>query len=543
MPKLTDTLTKEFDDIGHQQNQKVFDVYNVYRVVLAFILLISFYFKPITSSLGSIDPELFLQATLVYTVFSFIVLFRVFLPSNRTLEVSQFISVILVDIIFLVLISYTCGGVSSGMANLLIVPVASGSLIFRSRLSTFFAAVGAILAIYSELYLYLVIDEGIVFFVQAGLLGLTLFAVSTSLQYLGVRIRQNELLTRRQAENIQSLQEMNDQIIRRMHNGILVVNRSGDILVLNDAAKSFLYGQVKDHNEVALPDILVNQLTAWQQDNHYKAEPFRLNDSARDLQASFTYLNPGSSPDPNILIFIEDYSLLTSRAQQMKLMSLGRLTASIAHEVRNPLGAISHASQLLSESDQIAANDQRLLEIIGTHSDRINRIIENILDLSRNKPDQFDELNLSEWLPQFISKFTSSSSDTVDIQWQVDPSGLTVKFSAGQLEQVMTNLCENGLRYSLKNTGNAHIAIEVDINPENGNPRLCLLDDGKGIPEELMEQIFEPFFTTEQSGTGLGLFICREICDANYASLSYQPDYRNKSTFIISFTSPQGYMT
>jgi len=107
----------------------------------------------------------------------------------------------------------------------------------------------------------------------------------------------------------------------------------------------------------------------------------------------------------------------------------------------------------------------------------------------------------------------------------------------------MTNLCENGLRYSLKNTGNAHIAIEVDINPENGNPRLCLLDDGKGIPEELMEQIFEPFFTTEQSGTGLGLFICREICDANYASLSYQPDYRNKSTFIISFTSPQGYMT
>ena len=199
------------DDIAHQQNLKVFDVYNVYRVVLSLVLVIGIYFR-LLSLLGTTDPALFQQTIYVYTGFNVLVLLRALLPRNRTLETSQFITVILIDIIFLVLISYTCGGVSSGMANLLIVPVASGSLLFRTRLSVFFAAVGSILVIYSEVYLYLVIDEGIVYFVQAGLLGFTLFAVTGILQYLCGNIRQNELLTRQQAENILSLQEMNDQI-------------------------------------------------------------------------------------------------------------------------------------------------------------------------------------------------------------------------------------------------------------------------------------------------------------------------------------------
>jgi len=538
MSSLASTFNPDIDDIGHQLNQKVFDVYNIYRVVLSLVLVIGFYFRSFTFSLGAINPELFLQVIVIYLVLNILVLFRGFLPRNRTLEISQYIVVILVDIIFLVLISYTCGGVSSGMANLLIVPVASGSLLFRFRMSTFFAAVGSILAIYSEVYLYLVVDDGIVYFVQAGILGFMLFAVSGSLQYLGGRIRQNEQITRRQAENIQSLQEMNDQIIRRMHNGILVVDKDTNILNINDAAKRFL--QIRDDEQatIRLPEILVEQLHNWQKDNSIKAPPFRLEDSSRDIKAGFTYLNPGTSPDPNILIFLEDYSLLTSRAQQLKLMSLGSLTASIAHEVRNPLGAISHASQLLNESEKIDISDKRLLEIISSHSSRVNRIIESILDLSRNKSDNPEYLSLQEWMTQFIAKFSNSSSEDVDIEWDISPEDITIQFNQGQLDQVMTNLFENGLRYSKKATGKAHIRIEAGISETDGKPVLYLMDDGKGIPEELLQQIFEPFFTTEQTGTGLGLFICKEICDANYTGLSYLPDYKNKSTFRINFTNP-----
>jgi len=254
------TFIPDIDEIAHRQNQKVFDVYNIYRVVLSLVLLTGFYFSPLTFYLGTIDQELFLPVILAYTTLNILALFRGLLPRNITVEVAQYIVVILVDIIFLVLISYSCGSVSSGMANLLVVPVASGSLLFRIRMSTFFAAVGSILAIYSEVYLYLVVDDGIVYFVQAGLLGFTLFAVSGLIQYLGGRIRTNELITRQQTENIQSLQEMNDQIIRRMHNGILVVDRYGNILNINEAATLFLQFDASQEQANYLPPELFEQL-------------------------------------------------------------------------------------------------------------------------------------------------------------------------------------------------------------------------------------------------------------------------------------------
>ncbi|MDG2174565.1 MAG: ATP-binding protein [Gammaproteobacteria bacterium] len=539
MSKTASVIKTDIDDIGHQQNQKIFDVYNIYRLLLSLILLISSYFGNIISALGSINQELFFQVMVVYTIFNIIVLFRGFLPENRTLEISQFISIILIDILFLILISYTFGGVSSGIAILLMVPVASGSLIFHSRLSTFFAAVGSILVIYTELYINFTIDAGIVYFVQAGLLGFMLFTVSGVLQYLGSRIRQNELLTLEQAENILSLQEMNNQIIQRMHNGILVVNREGKILNINDAAKRFL--QVQDNQDEAkgLPDIMTAQLEGWLDDNSTQAPPFRLESSSRDLQASFTFLSTSTDPDSDILIFLEDFSLLSSRAQQLKLMSLGRLTASIAHEVRNPLGAISHASQLLSESKEIVQSDQRLLEIIGTHTKRVNLIIENILDLSRNKAHDTSQIKIADWLEQFISKFSNAQDKTVSIDCKVDPPDIAIRFNPGQLEQVLTNICENGIRYSNKSTGKLSVSIEARLSDNNQNPVLHILDDGKGIPEELFTQIFEPFFTTEQSGTGLGLFICKEICDANNARLSYHSDYKGKSCFQINFANPE----
>ena len=246
------------------------------------MLLISFAFRSLTSTLGTINPDLFVNVVVIYMAFNAIIFFRVLLPQSKGLMTSQFISAILIDIVFIILISYTCGGVSSGMANLLIVPVAAGSLLFRSRLSTFFAAVGSILAIYSEVYLYLIIDDGIVYFIQAGLLGLSLFAVSWSLQCLGGKFRQNELLARQQEKNIKSLQEMNNQIIERMHAGILVVSPEGIILTINVAANGFLQlsdTKGKDQANIQdsgtrLPQILFSQLQHWMNDNNTKAPPF-----------------------------------------------------------------------------------------------------------------------------------------------------------------------------------------------------------------------------------------------------------------------------
>jgi len=541
MSSLDNSNKPNLEYLAQQQDQKVFNVYNIYRVVLSLILLISFYFRSLTSTLGTVNPDLFVKVVAIYLAFNITVFFRAFLPKTKTILTTQFISVILVDIFFLVLISYTCGGVSSGMANLLIVPVASGSLLFRSRLSTFFAAVGSILVIYSEVYLYLIIDEGIVYFVQAGLLGLSLFAVSWSLQYLGGKIRQNELFAQQQAKNIQSLQEMNDQIIKRMHAGIVVVNHEGIVLNINDSAKRFLANSDKPQQEAAqIPETLFRQLQAWQHDNLLKTYQFQVHRTDPELQATFAYLTPGK--DSNILIFLEDYTVLTSKAQQLKLISLGRLTASIAHEVRNPLGAISHASQLLGESNTIIKSDKRLLEIIDTHAMRVNHIIENILDLSRNKNEPPDIINLCQWVQQFITKFSNSQAKAVSIDFDGEPNDIQIRFNQSQLEQLLTNLCENGLRYSRKSTGKGHLNISARLSPVNKNIIMDIIDDGEGIAKEHLLQMFEPFFTTETSGTGLGLFICKEICESNQAQLSYLRVDGNKSCFRINFPASEKFI-
>lgn len=525
------------DQSQSQQNQKIFDIYNIYRLVLSLILMVSYFFAPADSILGAYDRNLFVYFTTFYVFLNILVFFRVYLQKNRNLETGHFVAIIIIDILLLVLISYTCGGVTSGMAHLLIVPIAAGSILAPGRISIFLAAVGTIVVIYSETYLYLTFNDTNDYYFQAGLLGLTLFVTSVVIQYLARRISQNDLIAMQQAASIQSLEEMNDQIIQRMRTGIIVVSPDGGVLNTNSSAKKLLLeSNIGNILSINLPDELMKRLNAWKKNQENKSLPFRLAKSEPQIQASFSYLNPGSNS--NILIFLENYALLASLAQHLKLVSLGRLTASIAHEVRNPLGAISHASQLLNESSNIKTEDHRLIEIIINHSKRVNSIIENILELSRNKGDVSDIIELKPWLEQFIVKFSNSFASDAQIEMDIKPQNILVRANQSQLEQLMTNLCDNGIRYSLEKTGHSHLLIKARINTANECPYMDIIDDGDGISKNDEEQIFEPFFTTESTGTGLGLYICKEICEANQAQLTYRRTEQNKSCFRISFTHP-----
>jgi two-component system sensor histidine kinase PilS (NtrC family) len=215
------------------------------------------------------------------------------------------------------------------------------------------------------------------------------------------------------------------------------------------------------------------------------------------------------------------------------------LTASIAHEIRNPLGAISHAGQLLEESTSIAQADRRLLEIIETHSKRVNSIIDNILGVSRNQ-DMIPELiSLNDWLENFIEKFTASYKEEVKLELDLSKEAVQIRFNSSQLEQIMTNLCENGIRYSLKETNQPVILIRTSLDAETQNPILEIIDNGPGINTDDEGNIFEPFYTTETSGTGLGLFICKEICEAYQAQISYHRTDDDKTCFRIRFSHPE----
>jgi two-component system sensor histidine kinase PilS (NtrC family) len=519
-----------------RQYEQVFYIYNLYRTVLSLVLLISFLFRDVSTTLGIANEALFLQVCIAYLIINILSLLLHMLKLSREREKQLLVVILLIDIFALVLFSYTCGGVSSGMAHLLIVPVATSSIIFATRLSTFFAAIASIGAMYSEWYLSLTFQSGENYSLQVGILGLTLFAASLILQYLGNRIRLKEAVNRQQASSIESLVEINEQIIQRMQTGILVADQNGTLLNYNNSAKKLLNLKADKDGAMAVPAALLAQMEIWKQDNAVRPKPMVLEENAPELQANFTYLH---SPDvAKILTFLEDNSQLSSRAQHLKLMSLGRLTASIAHEVRNPLHAISHACQLLNESTTLLNQEKRLLEIILVHTERVNSIIQNILELSRHRQTVPEVLDSKIWLEEFLVRFSNSYKEELNISLKVEPEKIAVRFNPGQLEQLLTNLCDNGLRYSRKHTGEYILAIEVHLLEHSQIPYMDIIDYGLGPAADQEEQVFEPFYTTESSGTGLGLFICKEICEANQARVFFRRTHDNRSCFRIVFAHP-----
>ena len=404
-----------------QQNFRIFRIYQSYRLLLSLILGLTYQFRSSTSPLGSVDAELFVNGMLAYALFNLAAVITLPLQARSGPKVRGilYFATLILDILILTLLSYACGGVSSGLAHLLIIPVATGSLLFGTRLGIFLASVGSIAAIYSESYLNFVSPAQENYYVQVGLLGMILFATSLTLQYLGYRIRQKEQINRQQAASIQSLQQINQQVIERMQSGIVVVTPAGAIINSNASARKLLLDPAPSGQEPvldALPAPLREQLETWQQEPDTRLPAFQTHAGGPELLANFTYLENGSEGAGNearILIFLEDYSQLSSRAQHLKLMSLGRLSASIAHEIRNPLGAISHACQLLDESTRLSAEDRRLLNIVHTHADRVNTIIENILEHSRPRQQAPELFDLRPWLQQFALRFGSSASNTV----------------------------------------------------------------------------------------------------------------------------------
>ena len=230
---------------------------------------------------------------------------------------------------------------------------------------------------------------------------------------------------------------------------------------------------------------------------------------------------------------------MAQQAQQLKLASLGRLTASIAHEIRNPLGAISHAGQLLAESQRLDAGDSRLTEIIKEHSQRVNTIIENILQLSRREHVHAKEFQLKPWLDEFLYDFCSSEHvSNRQISLDISPEDTEIRMDPSQLHQIMWNLFSNGIRHG-GTKGLPTLVIKGGVTQESHIPFLDIIDSGPGIDPETAQHIFDPFFTTEPHGTGLGLYIARELCECNQARLNYIQRQEGGGCFRITFADPR----
>jgi len=379
-------------------------------------------------------------------------------------------------------------------------------------------------------------------FVSAGLLGILLFLVALAAQPLAVRLRASEALARQRGFDLANLSQLNHYIIQNLRESILVLDEDERIrLVNNSAARLLGLPDTSSRAHLSLVSLeLLDLVRRWRKrgGNESHSEQFMASDNATLINAHFAAIdNPQTGA---LLIFLEDASLFAEKVQQSKLASLGRLSASIAHEIRNPVGAMSHAGQLLAESPSLGADEQRLTEIIHTNANRISSIVENVLQLSRRDKTTPERLNLEDWLGEFAGAFAKEMQLSGD--WMKIPavsSPTEILMDPSHLEQVLWNLCENALKYGASEDGRVQLKIRTGQVPNSGRPFLEIQDSGPGVPEAAREQLFEPFFTAGQEGTGLGLFICRELCECNRATLIYLPAIDGGSIFRIIFTDPQ----
>ncbi len=516
------------------QSQRILRLYHLYRLAigLALVLLIS---SDLHSDLLQMSsPQLFGYGTWLYLILNIVVAVLLQNP-QQTLQVT---ALALLDVMLLAALFYFAGGTPSGIGNLIIIAVAIANILVRGKVGFLIAAVAATGLIYLTFYLSLDYPTASSQFVQAGALGTLCFAAALLVQGLTHRLQASETLARQRAEDVANLEALNTLILQRMRTGILVLDPQQRVLLANQGVLQMLEQDSLTGEPLAehCPE-LIARLGQWQDNPTLRSRSLQVSPGGPMLQPSFASLQHGEKC--NTLVFLEDISQIAQQAQQLKLASLGRLTASIAHEIRNPLGAISHAAQLLQESDQLDGPDRRLAQIIQDHSRRMNLVIENVLQLSRRRQADPQLLDLKYWLHRFVSEFRSGLAPGQQLHLETVGSSLQTRMDPNQLTQVLTNLVQNGLRYSGQLHDQAQVWLRLYRDEASDLPMAEVLDDGPGVAPEQLQNIFEPFYTTESKGTGLGLYISRELCESNQARLDYQPRAEGGSCFRIVFAHPR----
>jgi len=296
---------------------------------------------------------------------------------------------------------------------------------------------------------------------------------------------------------------------------VLVVDAQGRVHLHNPRAADLLGRLVPDLSRIEnFSEELAQRLAAWRAGQGASSVNVQISESGRLVRARF--VSAGAAGDSSTLVFLEDLSKLQEQAQQLKLAALGRLTANIAHEIRNPLSAITHAGDLLQE-EQRGPNKERMVQIIRDNARRLERMVHDVLELSRRDRVQPETIRMRPYLLTFIEEVAQNDSIPSE-SFRIDAAeDITLEFDRAHLNQVLWNLLHNAWRHCRRLAGSVRITVLRRAN----RVELHVIDDGEGVARELQAQLFEPFFTTFASGTGLGLYIARELCAANGASLEY----------------------
>jgi two-component system sensor histidine kinase PilS (NtrC family) len=486
------------------QGQRLLRYYSFYALLLSLMFVVLHSLDTANTIVARNSPKGFLFANTAYVFWAALML--VFSSSRLSTHPQYAVTFFFGDITLLIIMMQTSGGLESGFSNLILIPILISNLLVIRSLGYAVAAWTTIAVIYTQHFLPWQFNEKEVF--MSGLYGFFCFTLAFLTQTLSNKLNSTLDLTHKQAENISRLRKINKHVLLALPNAIIACDKENKILLSNDTAQKWF----DCSDSQSLPPELIKLI------NHGNCSNIRFEHNESQLILNKSPLV--NSIEGDYVLVMEDSSHIAAEAQQIKLASLGRITASIAHEVRNPLSALRHAAQLLAEAPDLSKGDIKLTHIIEQHCMRINRTVEDILQISRRDHTKLEVIKLRPWLEHFKNSFQETHDETFSLAITCNPDYL-IKFDPDQLQQVLHNICGNGLRYALlKDPSDAQLKITAKQHVD-GSVRLYLMDNGPGISKEHQKNLFEPFFTTEHTGTGLGLYLCREICEANNARIKH----------------------
>ncbi|MBV2234087.1 MAG: PAS domain-containing protein [Sterolibacterium sp.] len=490
-----------------------------YRLLVSLVFLGSLHFFGVSLELGYENRAVFRWLCIIYLLLA-IVFLLVLRFWQRGFNLQLTVQV-LTDIILLTLLMQYSGGYKSGFAFMMLVVLAGAGLVGQGRLSLFFAAMASFAVLFEQTRRALILDADPADFMHSGIVGIGFFATAITARLLAKRVVANETLARQRGQELAEQLSVNEHVIRDMQDGVLVVDAVGQVRQLNPQAAQLLglaAGQLP--KTTALADLstgLAAGFVRWSQQAKEAVEVLQLPVAGRMRDLRVRFLPAGEAG--RTLIYLEDMGRIQEQAQQLKLAALGRLTANMAHEIRNPLAAISHAAELLVDEPRSAIRE-RLVRIIGDNSQRLNRLVSEVLELGRRDWAQPELLDLQGFMDAFVEEYALHDPRITEALVLEIDDGAKLWFDRMHLNRVLNNLLGNALRHGSTRSGGVRLQVSCVVGPAaSRRTEVHVIDDGPGIDTAIQAHVFEPFYTTHSSGTGLGLYIARELCEANDARL------------------------
>ncbi|MDO5611098.1 MAG: histidine kinase dimerization/phospho-acceptor domain-containing protein [Pseudomonadota bacterium] len=485
-------------------------LYALYRLMTAALLLFLLLLEASTRGEVGESNHFALAASIVYLVVALALAGLAHTPANPTLQIV--ISTIL-DLALVNLILYATPGLLYVVAPIWLLHVAAAGLL----ISPWFGLMVAIAAGTSLLVQTSHADIEADFPRQISF-ALIYLLIALVAGRLGRQISHSQTVTQKQRIEIAELSTLNDMIIDRLPTGVLVVNGDDQITHANKVAKELLALDDEPGRLLTLNAPQLGQrLAHWRRGETLDRRPIMFTNNDARIEPQFFQLHTGGK---DALIFLENTAQAERRAETMTLATLGRFSASLAHEIRNPLSAINYAAQLLSESPQLDVMDRKMLDIVHQQVQRTNGIIESVLGLARREPTIAAPFDLGAMVRAFAEEYEAGfplDNDTLTLRLPDKP--LMALADPKQIHQILMVLLTNARYYGRMPDEPAHMTLRVAI--DENRLVIDVIDRGPGIPEIAARNLFRPFYTTSNHGTGLGLYIARELARSNRGDLEY----------------------